>query len=93
MSAVAGRAGLSLWIRALVNRAIKVTRVPAPVVVAEVVRSGFVEGHHYGSIVAIKADGSVDWSVGDVDSQILPRSCKKPIQAVGMLRSGLDLDG
>ena len=37
------------------------------VVVAEIVRSGFVEGHHYGSMVALDADGSVDWSVGDVD--------------------------
>ncbi len=67
--------------------------MPAPVVVAEIVRSGFVEGHHYGSVVALAADGSVDWSLGDVESQILPRSCNKPLQAVGMLRSGLDLDG
>ena len=64
-----------------------------PVVVAEVVRSGFVEGHHYGSVVALARDGSVDWSVGDVEHAILPRSCNKPIQAVGMLRAGLDLDG
>ncbi len=62
-------------------------------VVAEIVRSGFVEGHHYGSVVALAADGSVDWSVGDVESQILPRSCNKPVQAAGMLRAGLDLDG
>lgn len=67
--------------------------MPAPVVVAEIVRSGFVEGHHYGSMVILAADGSVDWSVGDVESQILPRSCNKPLQAVGMLRAGLDLDG
>jgi len=66
--------------------------MPAPVV-AEIVRSGFVEGHHYGSIVALAADGSVAWSVGDVTSPVLPRSCNKPLQAVGMLRAGLDLDG
>jgi L-asparaginase II len=66
--------------------------MPAPVV-AEVVRSGFVEGHHYGSLVALASDGSIAWSVGDVASQILPRSCNKPLQAVGMLRAGLDLDG
>ena len=35
-------------------------------VVAEIVRSGFVEGHHYGSVVALAADGTVDWSVGEV---------------------------
>jgi L-asparaginase II len=60
-------------------------------VVAEIVRSGFVEGHHYGSVVALDRDGSVAWSVGDVDAQVLPRSCNKPIQALGMVRAGLDL--
>lgn len=62
-----------------------------PVVVAEIVRSGFVEGHHYGSVVALAADGSVDWSVGDVTSQVLPRSSNKPVQALAMLEQGLDL--
>ncbi len=65
----------------------------APAVVAEIVRSGFVEGHHYGSVVALAADGSVEWSLGDVESQILPRSCNKPVQALGMVRAGLPLDG
>ena len=60
-------------------------------VVAEIVRSGFVEGHHYGSLVALDRDGRVAWSVGDVDAQVLPRSCNKPIQALGMVRAGLDL--
>ena len=59
--------------------------------VAEIVRNGFVEGHHYGSLVALAADGAVVWSVGDVESPILPRSCNKPIQALGMVRAGLDL--
>lgn len=58
---------------------------------AEIVRSGFVEGHHYGSVVALAADGSVDWSVGDVHSPMLPRSCAKPLQALGMVRLGLSL--
>ena len=61
-------------------------------VVAEIVRSGFVEGHHYGSVVVLAPDGSVDWSVGDVTSAILPRSCNKPIQALGMLNAGLRLE-
>lgn len=65
---------------------------PVPVaVVAELVRSGFVEGHHYGSVVALAADGGVDWAVGPVDEPVLPRSSNKPLQAVGMLRLGLDL--
>lgn len=58
---------------------------------AEVVRSGFVEGRHHGSVVALAPDGSVEWSVGDVDSPVLPRSCNKPPQAVGMVEQGLDL--
>ncbi len=60
--------------------------------VAEIVRNGFVEGHHYGSVVALDPDGSVVWSVGDVESPILPRSCNKPLQALGMVRAGLDLE-
>lgn len=63
----------------------------SPVVVAEIVRSGFVEGRHYGSVVALASEGSVDWSVGDAEGQILPRSCNKPLQALGMVRAGLDL--
>jgi L-asparaginase II len=59
--------------------------------VAEIVRNGFVEGHHYGSVVALAADGSVDWAVGDADVPVLPRSCNKPVQALGMVRIGLDL--
>ena len=67
--------------------------MPTPVAIAEIVRSGFVEGHHYGSVVALAADGSVDWSIGDVESAMFPRSCNKPLQSVGMLRSGLDIEG
>src|SRR5690606_34303458 len=63
----------------------------SPVAVAEIVRSGVVEGHHYGSIVALDKDGEVDWSVGMIDEPVFPRSCNKPIQALGMLRAGLDL--
>lgn len=61
--------------------------------VAEVVRSGFVEGYHWGSAVALDPDGSVRWSVGTVDEPIFPRSSNKPMQAVGMVRSGLRLPG
>jgi L-asparaginase II len=59
--------------------------------VAEIVRNGFVEGHHYGSVVALDAEGSPVWSVGDAEVPVLPRSCNKPIQALGMVRLGLDL--
>lgn len=59
--------------------------------VAELVRSGFVEGRHYGSVVALDAAGAVDWAVGEVDVPVLPRSCNKPVQALAMVRLGLDL--
>ena len=62
-------------------------------ILVDIVRSGFVEGHHRGSVVALTSDGEIDWSIGDVTSPIYPRSCNKPVQALGMLRSGLDLDG
>jgi L-asparaginase II len=62
-------------------------------VIAEIVRSGFVEGHHYGSVLALDADRSVAFERGDTTSTVLPRSCNKPLQAVGMLRAGLELDG
>jgi len=62
-------------------------------VLAEVVRSDFLEGSHRGSVVALAADGSELWRFGDPDRPVFPRSSNKPIQAVGMLRAGLDLDG
>lgn len=62
-----------------------------PVVVAEIVRSGVVEGRHYGSIVALDTTGETQWSVGMVDQPVFPRSCNKPVQALAMLRAGLDL--
>ena len=65
----------------------------APVPVAEIVRSGFVEGRHHGSVVALDPDGSVAWSVGSVEEPVLPRSCNKPLQAVAMVELGLDLPG
>lgn len=64
---------------------------PLPVV-AEVVRGGFVEGHHHGSLVALGADGRVVVGTGRPDEPMLPRSAVKPLQALGMLRSGLDVD-
>jgi len=57
----------------------------------EIVRSGFVEGCHHGSVVALDADGTVAWSLGEVSAPILPRSANKPLQALGMLGLGLDL--
>lgn len=62
-------------------------------VVAEVVRSGFVEGRHRGSVVALNADGSIAFSIGAVNEPIFPRSSNKPMQAAGMVAAGLRLSG
>jgi L-asparaginase II len=59
------------------------------VVLAEVVRSGFVEGVHRGSVVVLDAHGGQRDAAGDVTGPIFPRSSSKPLQAVGMLRVGL----
>lgn len=68
---------------------------PAPPVLAEVVRSGFVEGRHRGSLVVLDADGGVraDLTLGDVSSPVYPRSANKPVQAAAVLAAGLDLTG
>lgn len=58
---------------------------------AEVVRSGFVEGRHHGSVVVLDPAGAVLAAAGDPVAPIFPRSSNKPLQAIGMLRSGLRL--
>ncbi len=62
-------------------------------VLAEVVRSGFVESRHRGVIVRVDPAGEVVWSIGDPGTVVFPRSANKPLQALGMLRAGLPLDG
>ena len=61
-----------------------------PVAVTE--RSGFQESVHYGVVVVLGRDGSVEWSAGDPDVVIYPRSSLKPLQAASMVAAGLDLD-
>ncbi len=53
-------------------------------IVAEVVRSGFVESVHHGSVAVLGGAGC-----GDVTGPVFPRSSNKPMQTVGMLRAGL----
>ncbi|MER6501260.1 asparaginase [Streptomyces sp. NPDC001455] len=68
-------------------------RPDAHPVLAEVVRSGFVEGGHRGSLVVLAADGSVERALGDPAAPVFPRSANKPMQAAAVLRAGLDLSG
>jgi L-asparaginase II len=62
-------------------------------VVAEVVRSGFTESRHRGAVAGLAADGTQVISAGQTAVAFFPRSANKPLQAAGMLRCGLDLDG
>ena len=41
----------------------------------------------------IGADGAPQLTTGQGDAPMFPRSANKPMQAAGMLRCGLDLDG
>ncbi|MFF5725193.1 asparaginase [[Kitasatospora] papulosa] len=69
------------------------TPSPELPVLAEVVRSGFTEGRHRGSLVVLAADGSVELALGDPAGPVFPRSSNKPMQAAAILRAGLDLSG
>ena len=62
-------------------------------VIAQVWRGGYVECLHHGSVVVTAPDGAVRFAAGDASVPLLPRSSLKPLQAVAMLRHGLDLDG
>jgi L-asparaginase II len=57
-------------------------------VLAEVIRSGYREGTHTGSVIAVAADGSTVLELGDVDRAVFPRSSNKPLQVVGLLAAG-----
>jgi L-asparaginase II len=52
-----------------------------------------VESVHHGHVVALDASGALALSVGDPEVTFFARSALKPLQVVGMLRAGLDLDG
>lgn len=66
-------------------------RADAFVALAETTRSGFSESIHFGALVALERDGSIAFSLGDPLVDIYPRSSTKPMQAIAMVRSGLDL--
>lgn len=62
-------------------------------VVAHVVRGGFVESVHHGTAVVTGPTGEVELEVGDSSGLVFPRSSAKPVQALAMVRCGLDTDG
>ncbi|MGW4367370.1 asparaginase [Nocardia takedensis] len=56
----------------------------------EVVRSGFRECVHRGSVVVLDADGEPTRELGEVHLPIFPRSTNKPLQAITLLRNGFE---
>lgn len=61
----------------------------APVAITR--RSGFDESVHFGSVVGLSPSGEIEFSIGDPNTPIYPRSSNKPMQAVAMVRAGLQL--
>lgn len=56
-------------------------------------RSGMIESRHLGAAAVVEPDGTVSAEFGDIRSLIYPRSTLKLLQAIAVLRSGVDLDG
>lgn len=61
-------------------------------VLAQVRRGDLVESAHRGHLVALDAGGAPVRRGGEPATIVYPRSSLKPVQAVAMLRAGLDLD-
>lgn len=60
-------------------------------ILVEVVRNGTIEGVHHGRVVVTAPDGRLLRELGAVFAPMYPRSAGKPMQAVGMVRAGLEL--
>ena len=56
-------------------------------------RSGMIESRHLGAAVVVAPDGSMLRELGNASAVIYPRSSLKSLQAIAILRSGLELDG
>ncbi|MFG1956474.1 asparaginase [Nonomuraea sp. NPDC049028] len=67
--------------------------MPELALLAEVVRSGFVESVHYGSAVGLDPSGRAVVELGRVEAPLLPRSSAKPFQALACLVAGAALSG
>ncbi len=60
-------------------------------VLAHVVRGGVVESAHRGTAAVTGPGGDLVQSWGSAGDPVFPRSSNKPLQAIAMLRAGLDL--
>ncbi|MFQ5623794.1 MAG: asparaginase, partial [Paracoccaceae bacterium] len=59
-----------------------------PVILAEVWRNPVLESAHAGHVVVCDAGGEIAMSLGDPETQILPRSSCKMLQALPLVESG-----
>jgi len=57
-------------------------------ILVEVTRGPLVESVHRGAVAIARADGSLLFSAGDIETPVFPRSSLKPIQALPMVESG-----
>lgn len=73
------------------DAALGVPALTSAPVLARVDRSGFVESLHHGLVTVTRPDGRVAASWGPSDAVVFPRSSNKPLQALAMVRAGLDL--
>ncbi|WP_370524137.1 asparaginase [Cellulomonas sp. APG4] len=64
----------------------------APALLAEVVRGDLVESEHRGHLVVLDAGGGAVLEAGSPDAVVWPRSTLKPVQALALLRAGLEID-
>jgi L-asparaginase II len=54
-------------------------------------RSGVDESVHFGAVVCLGPSGAIEFAAGNPHALVYPRSATKPMQALAMVRNGLDL--
>ncbi|MBB4480033.1 asparaginase [Rhizobium etli] len=57
-------------------------------VAVEVTRGLLVESRHRGAVAVVDGDGSLVFSLGDIDAAVFPRSACKAMQALPLVESG-----
>jgi len=57
-------------------------------ILVDVYRGATLESRHRGAVAAFDANGSLIYSLGNIDALVFPRSSLKPIQAIPLLESG-----
>ncbi len=62
-------------------------------ILIEVVRGELLECVHRARVAVTAPSGELIAAIGDVETPMYPRSSNKPLQALAMMRHGLDLEG